>query len=89
MKHVKKVASFVFRFGQLQEKASRLLRLVPASLNLQTNIGDVAELYANNLPGPKTLDVEYKRWQQKWESIYEKPDSLQKALQVMTSHLNR
>ena len=35
--------------------------LVPASLNLQSNIGDAAELYVNNLQSPKALDVEYKR----------------------------
>ena len=76
--------SFIFRFGPLQEKASRLPGLVPASLNLQTNnISDVSELYMNDLPSTQTLDVEYKRWQRKWEGHDEKPDSLQKALQVM------
>ena len=77
------VISFVFRFGPLQEKASRLLGLVPASLNHETTIGDVADLYVNDLPSPNSLDVEYKRWQRKWETTDEKPDSLQKALKVM------
>ena len=34
---------------------------MPVSLNLLSNIGDVAGLYVNNLQSPKALDVECNR----------------------------
>ena len=80
--------SFVSRFGPLQEKASLLLGLVPTTLNYETSITEKADLYMSDLPSPNSLDIEYTRWQRKWESVDGKPDSLQKALQVMTNLLN-
>lgn len=61
--------------------------LVPANIDSQTSISDIAELYVNDLPSSQCLDIEYKRWQRKWDSHDDKPSSLQEALLVLFLYL--
>ena len=59
---------------------------MPISLNIQSNIGDVAGLYVNNLQSPKALDANIRDERGNGRALARNP-SLEKALQVMTVHL--
>ena len=76
-------AEFETRFGPLQQKAAKLLTLVPSVVaNGDLGIKDVAEFYEDDLPNPCTLDFEARQWERQWSSVETKPDSLETSLKA-------
>ena len=76
-------AEFETRFGPLQQKAAKLLTLVPSVVaDGDLDIKDVAEFYEDDLPNLCTLDFEARRWERRWSSVETKPDTLETSLKA-------
>ena len=72
------------RFGPIHQTKVKLLGLVPSLANSYplASVNEVGDLYKADLPSPHLLSTEFSRWKSRFSSTHNRPDNLQKALQV-------